>query len=242
MQLFITDFKQNWDKIIIANPEILEQTRKVLRMKIWDKFYVQKENTRHEIQISDRDKTNINAKILNTQEKLSILNSQFSIIVSMPNKRPKAELIVQKLSEIGIDNIYFRPSERSVLKERNDKRLERLEKISQEAVEQSRWREIPKIEFIKDISTIIQNKKVIIFDKSDNFVSLSSSSLSADRHGEAKDLEKQNIIWIIGPEWWITPKDYEKFGKNSEIISLWNTVLRMETASIIGAWLLKNVE
>jgi 16S rRNA (uracil1498-N3)-methyltransferase len=155
--------------------------------------------------------------------------------VAMPNKRAKAELIVQKLSEIWINNIYFRPSERSILKERNDKKLERLEKISQEAVEQSRWREIPKIEFIKDISQIIQDKKIIIFDKSDNSVSLSSSS-------EAKDLEKQNIIWIIGPEWWLTKNDYQKFWNDYQIKSLWDTILRMETASIVGAWVIKNIE
>lgn len=234
MQLFITDFKQNWNDIIIANPEILEQTRKVLRMKIWDIFFVQKENRRYEIEISDRDKTTIAAKILNTQNKLSIINYQLSIIISMPNKRPKAELIVQKLSEIGVDNIYFRTSERSILKNRNDKKIERLHKISQEALEQSRWRTLPKIEFIKDISKTISNQKVIVFDKSDKFVSLSSWSV-------AKDIEKQNILWIIGPEWWLTPNDYQKFGDKYEIISLWDTVLRMETASIIGAWLLKNL-
>jgi 16S rRNA (uracil1498-N3)-methyltransferase len=239
MQLFITDFKQNWNDIIIANPEILEQTRKVLRMKIWDKFFVQKENTRHEIQILDRDKTTITSKILTTIDNKSLtVNCELWIVVSMPNKRTKAELIVQKLAEIWINNIYFRPSERSVLKERNDKKLERLEKISQEAVEQSRWREIPKIEFIKDISTIIQNKKVIIFDKVD--VNAENSSPTGKLFCKTS-WGLWNFLWIIGPEGWLTPKDYEKFGKNSEIISLWNTVLRMETASIIAWWIMKNL-
>ena len=60
------------------------------------------------------------------------------MIVSMPNKWEKAELIVQKLSEIGIDKIIFWPSERSIIKERNGKKEERLQKIIKEAVEQSR--------------------------------------------------------------------------------------------------------
>ena len=240
MQLFITDFKQNWDNIIIANPEILEQTRKVLRMKIWDKFYVQKENTRHEIQISDRDKTTINWNIIKTENsQLWILNSKLWIIVAMPNKRAKAELIVQKLSEIWVDNIYFRPSERSVLKDRSDKKLERLEKISQEAVEQSRWRTLPKIEFIKDITKIISNQKIIIFDKVDT--NEKNPSPTGKLFCETS-WGWSNVLWIIGPEGWLTQKDYEKFGKNYEIISLWENVLRMETASIIGAWLLKNIE
>lgn len=63
----------------------------------------------------------------------------------MPNKREKAELIVQKLSEIGINEILFRPAERSVIKQRNEKKAERLRKIAKEAVEQSRGRQLPKI-------------------------------------------------------------------------------------------------
>ncbi len=240
MQLFITDFKQNWDKIIIANPEILEQTRKVLRMKIWDKFFVQKETTRHEIQILDRDKTTIKWNIIKTEDnQLWTMNSELWIVISMPNKRPKAELIVQKLSEIGIDNIYFRPSERSVLKERNDKKMERLQKISQEAVEQSRWRTLPKIEFIKDITKTISDQKIIIFDKVDT--NEKNPSPTGKLFCETS-WGWSNVLWIIGPEGGLTTKDYEKFGNNYEIISLWDTVLRMETASIIGSWLLKNIE
>jgi 16S rRNA (uracil1498-N3)-methyltransferase len=56
----------------------------------------------------------------------------------MPNKWDKAEIIVQKLTEIGINHIVFWPSERSVIKETNKNKIERLEKISKEALEQSR--------------------------------------------------------------------------------------------------------
>ena len=56
----------------------------------------------------------------------------------MPNKREKAELIAQKLTEIGVKNIYFRVSEHSIIRQRNEKKAERLHKISHEAVEQSR--------------------------------------------------------------------------------------------------------
>jgi RsmE family RNA methyltransferase len=61
-----------------------------------------------------------------------------TMLIAMPNKWEKVELIVQKLCEIGIDNIIFRPAERSVIKVWNEKKEERLGKISKEAVEQSR--------------------------------------------------------------------------------------------------------
>ncbi len=228
MQLFITDFKQNWDKIIISNPEILEQTRKVLRMKIWDKFFVQKENTRYQLEISSWDKFSITGKILETiLQTKDVSNKNIWIVVAMPNKWSKAELIVQKLSEIWVDEIYFRPSERSVLKDWNNKKWERLQKISQEAVEQSRWWKLPKIEFVKNIFPVLQNKKIIVFDMVDQKVIPSCDS-------------QANIIWIVWPEWWFTQKDYENFWKNFDLISLGDTVLRMETASIVWAWSLRN--
>ena len=229
MQLFITDFKQNWDKIIISNPEILEQTRKVLRMKIWDKFFVQKENTRYQLEISSCDKFSITGKILETiLQTKDISNKNIWIVVAMPNKWSKAELIVQKLSEIWVDEIYFRPSERSVLKDWNNKKWERLQKISQEAVEQSLWWKLPKIEFVKNIFPVLQNKKIIVFDMVDQKVIPSYDS-------------QANIIWVVWPEWWFTQKDYESFWKNFDLISLGDTVLRMETASIVWAWSLRNL-
>jgi len=228
MQLFITDFKQNWDKIIISNPEILEQTRKVLRMKIWDKFFAQKENKRYQLEISNWDKFSITGKILETiLQTKDVSNKNIWIVVAMPNKWSKAELIVQKLSEIWVDEIYFRPSERSVLKDWNNKKWERLQKISQEAVEQSRWWKLPKIEFVKNIFPVLQNKKIIVFDMVDQ--------------KEIPSYDSQaNIIWIVWPEWWFTQKDYENFWKNFDLISLGDTVLRMETASIVWAWSLRN--
>ena len=66
------------------------------------------------------------------------IHEKKSMIIAMPNKRDKVELIVQKLTECGLDQIIFWPSERSVLRERNSKKEERLQKIIKEAVEQSR--------------------------------------------------------------------------------------------------------
>ena len=89
------------------------------------------------------------------------------MIIAMPNKRDKIELIIQKLSECGLDQIVFWPSERSVIKEWNPKKEERLNKIIQEAVEQSRGRTVPHLVFAPDIREYLQDTEVIVFDKSD---------------------------------------------------------------------------
>lgn len=225
MQLFITDFEKKWETIKISDTEILSQIRKVLRMKIWDTFFVQNGNTRYKLEILDRDDKNIFWKILESIEHPKQID-EIWIAIAMSNKRDKMETIVQKLSEIWIKNIFFRPSERSIIRERNEKKLDRLNKIAKEAIEQSRWRELPKITFGKDISKIIEWKEVIVFDKSEsNFTSIWTI---------------KNALWIIWPEWGLTENDYKKFWEKIKTVSLGDTVLRTETASIIAARYLKN--
>ena len=99
MQLFITEFEKKWESIKISNTEILSQIRKVLRMKIWDTFFVQNGNTRYKLEILDRDDKNIFWKILESIEHPKQID-EIWIAIAMSNKRDKMETIVQKLSEI----------------------------------------------------------------------------------------------------------------------------------------------
>lgn len=225
MQLFITNFEKKGNEITITNQEILNQIRKVLRMRIWEYIFVQKDDLRYKIKITKRDDKDIFWDI-EGETKFNDISSQNWIAIAMSNKRDKMELIVQKLSEIWIKNIYFRPSERSIIRQRNEKKLDRLNKIAKEAIEQSRWWDLPKIQFEKEIWKIIsQYDNIFVFDKSNN------------QYWNKK--VKWNILWIIWPEWWLSKWDYEKFWKNIEIISLWENILRTETATIIAWWLIK---
>ncbi len=234
MQLFITPYKKKSDTVIIENAEILSQVRKVLRAKIGDTIRIQSPvyeatMTRYEVRIDQWDDKEIIGTILS--EHLHELTPKYTwMIISMPNKWEKAELIVQKLSEIGIDKIIFWPSERSVIKERNGKKEERLQKIIKEAVEQSRWRKLPEIQFTTDIQTYIGNAEVIVFDKHEQEWA-QGNIVKSDK----------DIVWIIWPEGGFTAKDYQQFeAAHPQIIGLGETVLRMETAAIVGARLLKN--
>jgi len=113
-----------------------------LRAKIGDVFWIQNNaheatKTRYEVQIESWNTKDIQGKILSEQIYEST-PGQIGMVVAMPNKWDKAELIVQKLSEIGVSKIIFWPSERSVIKEWSSKKEERMQKIIKEAVEQSR--------------------------------------------------------------------------------------------------------
>ena len=234
MQLFITDFQLSWDKIIIDNSEIIQQMRKVLRMKIWDIFAIQKiineKIVRFTAEIVDWDKNTISAKVKASEEKdTTKVRDSKKIFVAMPNKWPKAELIVQKLSEIGIQNIVFWPSERSVIKEKNPNKRNRLEKIAKEAAEQSRSRVMPKVEFSNNLSDSLKDFQTIVFDKHIGGTS-----------EPPKFADNTKIAGIVWPEGGLTESDYENFWDSYSILGLGEGVLRMETAAIIGAWVIKN--
>jgi 16S rRNA (uracil1498-N3)-methyltransferase len=149
MQLFITEYKKNTTSVIISDTDLLSQLRKVLRASIGDIIWIQSpeneiKKTRYEVRIEVWDNKTLEGTIISEQTHDVSANKK-SMIIAMPNKRDKIELIVQKLTECGLDQILFWPSERSVIKEWNPKKEERLHKIIKEAVEQSRGRQMPTI-------------------------------------------------------------------------------------------------
>ncbi len=238
MQLFHIEnshIKIQWKILTIFDmPELVNQLRKVLRVKKWDKICAQfsdnRWTTRYELSIQDWTNEDLSGEIVSTQT-FPFSERNVSMLIAMPNKQEKAELIVQKLTEIGIKNIYFRISEHSVIRQWNEKKAERLNKISREAVEQSRWIQQPEILFLKsekDLKNFIDWKDVII------------ANMDWLDYQELTKKSSNNICGIIWPEWWFSDKDLSLF-KNANIVDLWNNVLRMETASIVLARLLKNI-
>ena len=86
------------------------------------------------------------------------------MLIALPNKQEKLELIVQKLSEIGVDEIFLWASERSVLKSLNPNKEQRLLKIIKEATEQSWSSVFPKLTFLSDIKPLHENWQFVVFD------------------------------------------------------------------------------
>lgn len=232
-QLFITPYEKLENTITISDPEIVNQCKKVLRMEAGRQISIQEngesQTTRYTIEITEL-KATIKGSII-SQWSQTKANRQSIIAVAMPNKRDKIELIVQKLSEIWIDQIIFWPSERSIIKEWNTKKAERLSKIAKEATEQSRNRFLPEIKF-STTPIITDDTEYIIFDKQD----------WAEKQFKTQN-SKPNICWIVGPEWWLTTKDYSiRKDTPHHVQLLGDGVLRTETWAIIWGWLIKNMK
>ena len=237
MQLFHIspdNVRVKWDNIeVFSVPELILQLRKVLRIQKWDKICIQYSSkewtTRYELSIHDWTDKDLFWEIISSQT-FSFSEKNVSMLIAMPNKREKGELIVQKLTEIWVHNIYFWVSEHSIIRQWNEKKAERLGKISHEAVEQSRWIQLPEIKFLneKELVNFVSWKDVIIANM--NWLPFSQLVKNSSN----------NICGLIWPEWGFSEKDLNSF-KNANIIDLWTNVLRMETASIVLARLLKNM-
>lgn len=141
------------------------------------------------------------------------------------------EWMLEKIVEIGVDEITPLISENS---ERNKLNFERLEKIILSATKQSLRAYMPKLmEPQKVADFIVANPKALMAHCNDNFV---RQSLNASYDGT------ESIV-MIGPEGDFSKKEIELALQNGlKTVSLGNNRLRTETAGLVAITMLKLLE
>lgn len=243
MQLFITPFaksnseKRNiWDEIFLYEERVVDQVKRVLRGKNGMQFFMQhpcyaatlltkgEVQYRYLVELLDIQKKSLVCKIVKITEHKKYKNNH-KLCVALPNKFEKAELIVQKATELGLQHLYFFSSEHSQLHEISENKMQRLGKIAWEATEQSYGLVVPNIVFEKNVENILKDWTNILLHQD----------------GEEKKSwnlqEKNGTNFFVWPEWWRSQWDEKIFEEyNTKKISLWKNILRTETAAIIVAW------
>lgn len=219
--------------ITITDPRIHHQCLHVLRMKAWETFFLQPTDwsVRYKAQITTLNKKEFTATIINEEKKSEIRHPQSVMCcIALPNRRDKAELIVQKLTEIGVSQIIFAPSDRSIIHIANEKKLDRLHSIALEACEQSYGRHLPDI-------TIASSLIDYCHTHEGNYL---LCDIPDSKEWKVQDMEftihHSPFTILIGPEWWRSDREREFFTtKNYHTLWLGSTVLRMETAAIVAS-------
>lgn len=165
----------------------------------------------------------VNEKILNKVEP----KTQVDVFQALV-KGEKFELIAQKLTELGINAIIPFCSEYVQVKE-NTTRLNRLEKISVEAVKQCGRSKPLKIENILKFDEMIEllNSYNIVLFAYEN----SSNNFNV---ADLTEFYGKKVAIIVGSEGGFSSSEEEKICKlkNVKEISLGNRILRAETATI----------
>lgn len=148
-------------------------------------------------------------------------------------KSAKPALIVQKLTEIGVDRIRPFRAERSVAQwdeAKARKSHERLERVAREALMQSKGVWLPAVVAVAAMETLIDQESTRGGDlMRADFAGSDLANLSAPRVGSA------GPVVLVGPEGGWTDAERTLV---PEAISLGATVLRAETACISAGVLL----
>ena len=164
------------------------------------------------------------------------------ILLAALIKGEKMDLVLQKATELGADEIVLVQTSRSVVKIKNEEKqakLERFRRILKEAAEQSRRCKIPRLDHIisfNQIKEIDANVKMIAYEGEEGNCASFKKVLETIK-------TRQSIAVLIGPEGGFEEKevDYaEDLGYKR--ISLGKRILRAETAcfyalSVIGNYL-----
>lgn len=231
MQLFIREIIIQNNKIIIKEKSLIHQLLNVLRVNIWYKFFIQEKSNiwlikRYLVQICKIDDY-LELDIIETINK-NIETKNVWLLIPFLNKFEKIELLVQKITEIWIDKIILYLAKRSMIKQLSENKLERLNKIILEAVEQSKWWILPEIQVENDFNIMIEKYRPIVFDQ-----------IWKDVFTEKINICNYGIIW---PEGWFDESEIQIMNSfNLKKINIWENILRAETAWIIWWWILKNI-
>jgi 16S rRNA (uracil1498-N3)-methyltransferase len=134
-------------------------------------------------------------------------------------KGERPEMVVQKLTELGIDRIVPFVAERSVVKwdtERGRRHVERLRKVAREASMQSRRCRLPEVAEVARFSELVANDRGAV--------------ALAEREGQPPSLLCRTVL--IGPEggW-----SRSELALSVPTVALGDQVLRAETAAITAA-------
>ena len=162
---------------------------------------------------------------------------QVTIACGLP-KGDKLELIAQKGTELGMYTLIPFVAERSIVKwddKKAKKNVERLQKIAQEAAEQSHRTHVPNIEsplsFKQLVASIASYDTVFIADEED--AKLEVRQRFADKLQQFKADGGQSILCIFGPEGGISRKESEELlTAGAKTMSLGPRILRAETAPL----------
>lgn len=143
-------------------------------------------------------------------------------------KGEKPELVVQKLTELGVDRILPVVGERSVARPEQARAaamVERWRRIAREAARQSRRARLPIVEELGPLSALAGHPAIVVADRGGETV---------EALGEAPGGE---VLLVVGPEGGLTPDETEGL-KPWAGLALGPYVLRAETATIAVAALL----
>ena len=218
----------------IIEGEDVKHISKVLRCKIGEELEVcDSDNNEYICEITSIDKSTVELDILEKVDIKRESDLKIKLYQGLP-KNPKMEMILQKLTEVGVDEIILVQTKRSVVKvddKKEDKKIERWVRIIYEAAKQSKRGKIPKLRGVLSF-------KEALCDMQNNDFNIApyENERTKSIKQAIKSLDINNIGIFVGPEGGFDESEIEAIENiNGQSVSLGPRILRTETASVVAS-------
>jgi 16S rRNA (uracil1498-N3)-methyltransferase len=243
MQLFYFNERDNADNALLKEDELGHCVR-TLRKQIGDNLHlIDGLGNLYEGILQQFDKKQASVKIIQKLPTSAPSRYQLHLAVAPTKNIERIEWLLEKAIEIGLSAFTPLLCARS---ERKTVRIDRLEKIALAAVKQSLNLHLPPLTEMTDFDTFIaqlpatDNSLRYIAHCHENTERLFLPSVLAQ--AAASDSQPKDIIILIGAEGDFTPKEVQTATTAGFApISLGNTRLRTETAGLVAATMVAQI-
>jgi 16S rRNA (uracil1498-N3)-methyltransferase len=133
-------------------------------------------------------------------------------------KGDRAELAVQAMTEVGVDEVVPWPAARSVARWKDDRPLARWRVVAREAAKQARRAWLPEVAPVVTTAALAPRVTFVLHEE-------------ADARLATVDLPAGDIVLVVGPEGGVAPEELAAFTAAGAVpVRLGDTVLRTSTA------------
>jgi 16S rRNA (uracil1498-N3)-methyltransferase len=218
----------------IIEGEDVKHISKVLRCRIGEELEVcDNDNNEYICEINNIDKSQVELNILERVDIKRESDLKIKLYQGLP-KGPKMEMILQKLTEVGVDEIILVQTKRTVVKvddKKEDKKIERWERIIYEAAKQSKRGKIPKLRGILSFKEALADMK-----ENDFNIAPYENERTKSIKQAIKDIDINNIGIFVGPEGGFEDTEIQAIEEiGGQSVSLGPRILRTETASLVAS-------
>ncbi len=225
------DKKLNLDLDLILEKEDAHYLKNVMRLREGDNvFLFNSKDGEFKGEIISSDKKNTKVKLISKIENIN-KPGNISLIFSLI-KSSKLDYLIQKCTEVGVRSFFPVISEKSVAKNLN---IQRIERIIKESCEQSNQLYLPAIHAVEKLEKKLKSldKNSIVF-----FADINSSNKKIEE--VFKNNKNREFYLLVGPEgdFSLKERDLLKGMSNCIPISLGQNILRSETAAVVGLTIL----
>lgn len=221
-------------QVIITDPKELHHLRNVLRLKKGDEVTIfNKQNEEATGRIDNIQPAKVSVAIGSVRKDMPDL-PVIILACAIPGKS-KFELIIEKATELGVDEIIPLKTKRTEMEltgDRSQRTVARYRSVAVNAAKRSQRSRVPVVQPIADLASTLKSftKETTVFIP------------SLPEGGERENIleafktvpSPSRVAFLIGPEGDFTPQEYNLARSQGCIpVSLGKTVLKVETAALV---------